>query len=70
MAPRGNLALAERPFAVDRRGTTIQAGDLVIYSGQMRRVASVDAVRCGTVSIADSAGAATSVPTSEVELVI
>jgi hypothetical protein len=60
--------LAERVFAVDRRGTTIQAGDLVLHRGRLHRVVSLETT--GEVLVVDGAGTTSAVPASELELVL
>ena len=60
----------ERPFAVDRRGTTIQAGDIVLHRGQLRRVLEIETVGGPVVLLADAAGRTTSAPASQLQLVL
>lgn len=68
-SPQANAERIERPFAVDRRGTTIQAGDIVLHRGLLRRLASLE-TDSGRAVLADGAGATTAVHPSELELVI
>ena len=69
MSPQANAEQIERPFAVDRRGTTIQAGDFVLHHGHLHRLASLE-TDSGKAVLVDGAGATTAVHPSELELVI